>query len=59
MFGEEILNGKQLTKQLGISRTFLYSLLDEGLPNHRLGNRSRRYYILSEVEEWLISKELR
>ena len=53
MFGKEILNGKQLCEKLGISTTILYRLLDNGLPFHQLTTVSRKYYNLSEVEDWL------
>ncbi|WP_318605531.1 hypothetical protein [Limosilactobacillus reuteri] len=54
MFGNEILNGRQLCNQLGISTTILYSLIDNGLPYHQLTANSRKYYILNEVENWLL-----
>lgn len=53
MFGDEILNGKQLIERLGISHSFLYRLLRAGLPSHRLDGSSRRYYIYAEVRQWL------
>lgn len=55
MFGEEILNGKDLCKRLGISTTILYQLLKNGLPSHKLTANSRRYYNFSEVKNWLIN----
>lgn len=53
MFGDKILNTKELCKKLGISTTLLYRLLDNGLPSHQLTANSRRYYNYDEVEEWL------
>ena len=55
MFGKEILNGKQLCDELGIGTTILYRLLDNGLPFHQLTTPSRKYYILAEVEDWLVN----
>lgn len=55
MFGKEILNGKQLCEKLGVSTTILYELLDNGLPFHQLTTASRKYYSLSEVENWLLN----
>ncbi|MQB68048.1 helix-turn-helix transcriptional regulator [Limosilactobacillus reuteri] len=54
MFGNEILNGKQLCTALGISTTLLYKLLENGMPYHQLSTAGRRYYHLSEVEKWLL-----
>lgn len=54
MFGEEILNGRQLCKELGISTTMLYRLLKNGLPYHQLTANTRRYYYLEEVHHWLL-----
>ncbi|MFP7773540.1 helix-turn-helix transcriptional regulator [Ligilactobacillus sp. LYQ112] len=53
MFGNKLLNGKQLTEALGISSSYLYTLLKAGLPYHQLAN-SRKYYALDEVEEWIM-----
>lgn len=53
MFGEEILNGKQLREHLGISTTLMYRLIENGLPYHRLTCTGKKYYIVSEVDEWL------
>lgn len=54
MFGNEILNTKQLLKYLGISTTLLKKLIDDGLPYHQLSSSSRKYYNLNEVTEWLL-----
>lgn len=58
MFGDELLNRKQLAKELGISCSRLEVLVKAGLPYRQLGN-SRKYYVLAEVKEWLLrgSKE--
>lgn len=53
MFGEEILNGKQLREYLGISTTLMYRLIENGLPYHQLTCTGKKYYIVSEVDEWL------
>lgn len=59
IFGQEILNGKQLIEKLGISNSFFYKLKKSGLPYHQLDDKSRKYYFLNEVEEWLIQKGLK
>lgn len=59
IFGQEILNAKQLIEKLGISSSFFYKLQKSGLPYHQLDDKSRKYYFLSEVEEWLIQKGLK
>lgn len=53
MFGEEILNAKQLVKKLGISKSYLYELLEMGLPYRQLGNKGRKYYVYEEVTKWI------
>lgn len=53
MFGKEILNAKQLVNKLKISKSYLYELLEAGLPYHQLGNRGRKYYVYKEVTQWL------
>lgn len=55
MFGEKVLNGKQVATALGISQGYLYKLLASGLPYHQLDEHSRKYYVLNEVEEWLLT----
>lgn len=55
MFGKEILNAKQLAMKLGVSRSYVYKLLKDGLPYHQLGSRSRKYFVYKEVQEWLLS----
>lgn len=59
IFGQEILNAKQLIEKLGISSSFFYKLQKSGLPYHQLDDKSRKYYFLNEVEEWLIQKGLK
>jgi phospholipid N-methyltransferase len=53
MFGEMILNGKQITEKLNISQGQLYKLIALGMPFHQLSEHSRKYYVLDEVIEWL------
>lgn len=53
MFGEEILNAKQLVDKLKISKSYLYELLEMGLPYHKLGDRGRKYYVYKEVIQWI------
>ena len=57
MFGDEILNGKQLAKKLGISVSYLHTLVQAGLPYRELAN-SRKYFVLDEVRAWVIGKEV-
>lgn len=54
MFGKEILNGKQLCEKLGISTIILYQLIDNGMPYHQLTTNSKKYYIIDEIEQWLL-----
>lgn len=54
MFGTELLNARQLAKELGISYTYFFKLKKSGCPYHQLGEQGRKYYILSEVQEWLL-----
>lgn len=54
LFGQEILNGKQICEALGISSTLLYKLIASGLPYHQLTEGSRKYYYLEEVKRWLL-----
>ena len=53
MFGKEILNGKQLREVLGISTTVYYQLLKNGMPFHQLTTTSKKYFNVTEVEDWL------
>lgn len=59
MFGDEILNAKQLREKLGVSNSFFYQLLKKGLPYHQLDDKSRKYYFLDEVEDWLTLQGLK
>ena len=52
IFGNEILNAKQLVQKLGISRNYLLKMVNNGLPYHQLGKESRKYYIFGEVKDW-------
>ena len=56
MFGDEILNGKELRQFLGISTTIYYQLIKNGLPSHQLTANSRRYFNRDEVINWLKSQ---
>lgn len=53
MFGKELMNAKQIVTKLGISQGQLYKLVSYGMPYHQLGEHSRKYYVLEEVEAWL------
>lgn len=59
MFGDEILNGKELRQFLRISTTIYYQLLKNGLPSHQLTANSRRYFNRDEVINWLKSQGYR
>ena len=59
MFGDEILNGKELRQFLKISTTIYYQLLKNGLPSHQLTANSRRYFNKEEVIDWLKSQGYR
>ncbi|NME21936.1 hypothetical protein BHL83_11955 [Limosilactobacillus reuteri] len=59
MFGDEILNGKELRQFLRISTTIYYQLLKNGLPSHQLTANSRRYFNRDEVIDWLKSQGYR
>lgn len=54
MFGTELLNARQVAKELGISYTYFFKLRKNGCPYHQLGEQGRKYYILREVQEWLL-----
>lgn len=49
---KNILNGKQLRKELGISTTIFYKMRQAGMPYHQFP-KSRAYYLLDEVKNWL------
>lgn len=53
-FGNNILNGKELRKQLGISTTVQYQLLKAGMPYLQISPNGRKYYNLESVEQWLL-----
>ena len=59
MFGDEILNGKELRQFLGISTTIYYQLIKNRLPSHQLTANSRRYFNRDEVINWLKSQGYR
>lgn len=54
MFGKELLNARQIAKELGISYTYFFKIRKEGCPYHQLGNQGRKYYVLKEVQDWLL-----
>ena len=59
MFGDEILNGKELRQFLGISTTIYYQLINNGMHSHQLTANSRRYFNKDEVTDWLKSQGYR
>jgi len=56
MFGTQFLNAQQIAQKLGISYTYFFKVLKRGgnCPYHQLGNDRRKYYVLEEVEHWLL-----
>lgn len=56
MFGTQLLNARQVAQKLGISYTYFFKMLKKGenCPYHQLGQDGRKYYILDEVENWLL-----
>lgn len=57
--GIKICNLKQLCSYLGCSQNHIYKLISLGMPYHQLSEKSRRYYVLSEVIGWLSSAGLK
>lgn len=59
MFGDDLINARQLAKALNISNTTLFKLLKrqnsagEKCPVHQLAPDCRKYYRLEEVRQWL------
>ncbi len=54
MFGTELLNARQVAEKLGISYTYFFKIRKGGCPYHQLGNQGRKYYVLKEVQDWLL-----
>lgn len=54
-----ICNLKQLSISLGCSPNHVYKLIELGMPYHQLSEKSRRYYVLDEVLNWLSSAGLK
>lgn len=61
MYGNELLNARQLAQALGVSNTTIFKMLkqknNKGLrcPVHQLAPGCRKYYQLNEVKEWLLN----
>ena len=55
ILGNEILNAKEAAAKLGISKSYFFKLVKHGMPYHQIGLNSRKYYIISEIIEWLQS----
>ncbi|MCC4482789.1 hypothetical protein [Limosilactobacillus reuteri] len=61
MFGENLLNAKQLAKKLGVGNTTVFKLLKQknnsgqACPVHQLAPGCRKYYIFDEVKQWLMN----
>jgi phage terminase Nu1 subunit (DNA packaging protein) len=59
IFGEKLLNAKQLAERLNVSMGFLYKLKKQGLPSHTIGGEGRAYYDYDEVVAWLYDSGFR
>lgn len=55
MIGKNILNAKEAAKQLGVSKSYFFKLVKQGMPYHQISSNSRKYYVISEIIEWLQS----
>ena len=53
MFGNELLNARQITKKLEISSTYFFKLTKLGMPFHRVTPRGRKFYNYDEVVDWI------
>ena len=53
MFGNELLNARQITKKLEISSTYFFKLTKLGMPFHRVTPRGRKFYNYDEVVSWI------
>lgn len=57
MFGDILLNARQIAQKLGVSYTYFFKLIDNGCPYHQLTEAGRKYYVFDEVQAWLLSKQ--
>ena len=60
MYGTKLINARQLADALGVCNTTLFKMLKQinqrgdPCPFHQLGPNSRKYYVLDEVQQWLV-----
>lgn len=50
---KEIVNLKTLAKIIGCSNGHIYTLIEQGMPYHQLDPKTRRYFVVDEVINWL------
>lgn len=50
------LNATQLCKKIGISTAYLNKMVKQGCPYHQMVEGRRKYYILTEVLEWIYQR---
>ena len=53
MVKDEIVNLKTLADIIGCSNGYIYTLIRLGMPYHQLDPKSRRYFVVDEVVNWL------
>ncbi|WP_318630206.1 helix-turn-helix transcriptional regulator [Limosilactobacillus reuteri] len=60
LYGTNLLNARQLASALNVCNTTLFKMLHqtnrdgEHCPYHQLGS-GRKYYVLEEVQQWLLN----
>ena len=60
MYGTKLINARQLADALGVCNTTLFKMLKQRnqrgdpCPFHQLGPNSRKYYVLDEVQQWIV-----
>lgn len=60
MYGTNLLNARQLAAKLQVCNTTFFKTLHQQnnkgdyCPYHQLGPHSRKYYVLEEVQAWLL-----
>jgi excisionase family DNA binding protein len=58
VFGDVLLNRKQVSKLLNLSEVYICQLTREGkIPAYRIGRRI--LYSLNEIKEWLATKKIK
>lgn len=64
MYGSKLLNARQLIRALNIGSTTFFKIArrknhhGQPIPAHQLSPDSRKYYVLEEVQEWLLNQFL-